>query len=151
MTVLAGQDIRDRFIFTPFHERSQFNGMSYGLSMAGYDVRVAEDLLLFPGDFSLASTVEHFNMPNDVLGIVHDKSTWARQGLSVFNTVIEPGWNGYLTLELKNQSDNVLKIDAGSPIAQIVLHQLTQEAEKPYQGKYQNQRKGPVGAILEGV
>lgn len=149
MSVLAGQEIRRRGIFKPFNERSKVNGMSYGLSMAGYDVRIAQSVILWPGDFRLASTIEHFDMPNDVLGIVHDKSTWARRGLSVFNTVIEPGWQGFLTMELRNQGYEELVIEAGSPIAQIVLQRLTEPAEQVYDGKYQNQPARPVEAILE--
>lgn len=104
MTVLSGQTIRNLDIFQPFVERSRHakSGTSYGLSCAGYDVRIAQAVLLRPGAFSLASTVEHFTMPSNVLGRVHDKSTLARMGLCVQNTVIEPGWCGHLTLELRN-------------------------------------------------
>jgi len=100
--ILSAQSIRKRGIFTPFCEKSFANGLTYGLSHAGYDVRIAEDVELKPGDFTLASTVERFEMPEDLVGMVHDKSTWARRGLSLFNTVIEPGWHGWLTLELVN-------------------------------------------------
>ena len=66
-----------------------------------YDVRITCcDALIEPGQFLLAATVERFQMPNDLMGIVHDKSTWARRGLVVQNTVIEPGWHGYLTIEV---------------------------------------------------
>jgi len=133
---------------SPFSERGVFEGMSFGLSTAGYDVRVAEDLVLFPGAFALASTIEQFNMPNMLVGIVHDKSTWARRGMAVQNTVIEPGWKGYLTLELTNHSSEPMFINAGSPIAQIIFHYTDIEAE-PYSGKYQNQEAGPQQARFE--
>jgi dCTP deaminase len=123
--------------------------MSYGLSSAGYDVRCKQTIILPPSAFSLASTVERFVMPPDVLGIVHDKSTWARRGLSVFNTVIEPFWIGWLTLELVNHGTEALVIEAGDPIAQIVLHQLTEPTEQGYSGKYHYQGDEPVAAILE--
>ena len=55
-------------------------------------------------------------MPRDMVGVVHDKSTWARRGLSVFNTVIEPGWRGKLTLELVYHGGQDLLIPAGSGI-----------------------------------
>ena len=84
-----------------------------------------------PGGFTLASTLEEFDMPDDVLGIVHDKSTWARMGLAAQNTVIEPGWNGYLTLELTNHGDEEIFIDDGTPIVQIIFHMLDQPAEPP--------------------
>lgn len=152
--ILSGQSIRKRGIFTPFCERSKQNGMSFGLSVAGYDVRInadkpGVDMVLQPGESALSSTLEHFEMPNDLLGVVHDKSTWARRGLAVQNTVIEPGWRGYLTLELTNHGSETLVIRDGDPIAQIILHVLDEPAEKPYDGKYQDQDKGPQEARFE--
>lgn len=88
-------------------------------------------------------------MPDDVVAFVHDKSTWARRGLSLFNTVIEPGWNGFLTLELVNNSNKELFISEGSPIAQIIFMRMEEAAEKPYTGKYQNQKRGPQEARHE--
>lgn len=154
MTILSGQTIRSLGIFTPFNERTVFNGMSYGLSYAGYDVRIAEDVTLSaspygPFKFSLASTLERFEMPDDCLAFVKDKSSWARQGLSVFNTVIEPSWNGHLTLELVYHGNEVLRILAGSPIAQIVFHKLDTAPEFKYEGKYQNQESGAQSARFE--
>ena len=141
--ILSAQTIRARGIFTPFCERSKAFGMSYGLGPAGYDVRIAESMLLPPGGFALASTMEHFDMPRDVLGTVHDKSTWARMGLAVQTTVIEPAWRGILTLELTNHGREALSIHAGCPIAQIILHLLDKTTEMPYEGRYQNQTAGP--------
>lgn len=149
--ILSGQSIRERGIFTPFHERTVFNGMSFGLSYAGYDVRIAQGVTIPSKGFTIASTLEHFNMPNDLLAQVTDKSSWARCGLSVFNTVIEPGWNGYLTVELVNHSDHRLEIIEGSPIAQIIFFHTDRPIEKPYDGKYQNQPNWPVHAIMEKV
>ena len=155
MTVLSCQSIRELGVFTPFNERKVFNGMSYGLSYSGYDVRIAEDVnlsasLYGPFRFSLASTIERFEMPDDCLAYVKDKSSWARQGLSVFNTVIEPGWRGYLTLELVYHGNGKLHIPSGSPIAQIIFHKLDQKPEFKYEGKYQNQQAGAQPAIMEG-
>ena len=136
-------------IFTPFCERSKFGGKSFGLSAAGYDVRIKQALTLKPGEFKLASTFEHFNMPSTVLGVVHDKSTWARMGIAVQNTVIEPGWRGYLTLEITNHSQETIHILEGEPIAQILLHRTDEPVEAPYLGKYQDQESAPIKAILE--
>ena len=147
--ILSGQSIRKRGVFTPFHERTKFMGMTFGVGPAGYDVRVAGALTLAPGDFALASTVEHFSMPLDALGIVHDKSTWARRGLALQNTAIEPGWRGWLTLELTNHGHETLEISAGMPIAQIILHMISMADEVGYSGKYQDQQRGPQAAILE--
>lgn len=147
--ILSAQAIRARGIFTPFSERAKAHGMTYGLGPAGYDVRVREDIQLTPGGAALASTIEHFDMPNDLLGKVADKSTWARRFLAVQNTIIEPGWRGYLTLELSNHGATTLLIPAGAPIAQIILHLLDQPTESPYAGKYQDQCQGAVAAIHE--
>ena len=147
--ILSGQSIRRRGIFTPFHERTKFLGMTFGVGPSGYDVRIAETLVLEPGGFTLASTMEHFDVPGDVLAIIHDKSTWARRGLALQNTVAEAGWKGWLTLELTNHGPEALGICAGMPIAQVILHRLDEPAEKPYDGKYQDQPRGAQTAILE--
>jgi len=97
------------------------------------------------GRFVIASAIEQFQMPSYLVGIVHDKSTWARRGLSVFNTVIEPGWCGFLTLELVYHGRQVLHIPAGTGIAQVVFHRTTERAS--YDGKYQGQPDRPVEAI----
>ena len=147
--ILPAQKIRQVMPLVPFHERTVVNGMSFGLSHAGYDVRIAESIMLPAGGFCLASTMEKFVMPNDLIAMVHDKSTWARRGLSLFNTVIEPSWTGYLTLELVNNADMLLQIEAGDPIAQIVFMRLEEPTESPYSGKYQNQEAGPQAARSE--
>lgn len=144
-------------------EKCKEHGVSFGLSEAGYDIRIKQNITFIPdgiscrvgimcpdgpdfseGRFILASTIEEFQMPTNLVGIVHDKSTWARRGLSVFNTVIEPGWKGFLTLELVYHGQEELVIPAGSGIAQVIFHELTQPMR--YEGKYQNQGDEPVAA-----
>src|SRR4051794_32851997 len=103
--ILSGQTLRNMVpAILPFCERTQgeYDGftLSYGLGPAGYDVRIDQEVTLVPGTTRLASTFEYFYMPNFCMAIVHDKSTWARKGVAVQNTVIEPGWRGFLTLEL---------------------------------------------------
>lgn len=139
-----------RQILTPWNERSKASGMSYGLSCAGYDIRSKQGATLAPGQFVLLSSVENFVMPDDVIGIVHDKSTWARRGLSVFNTVIESSWTGWLTIEAVNHGAESLKIHEGDPIAQIIFHQMAAPPERGYSGRYQNQTDEPVPAKLLG-
>ena len=122
------------------------HGVSCGLSEAGYDLRIAQSVTLHPFKrFALASTYEKFQMPNHLVAVVHDKSTWARRGLSVFNTVIEPAWRGWLTLELVYHGCGVLRIPEGAGIAQVLFHELFQNAK--YDGKYQDQPDRPVAAI----
>jgi dCTP deaminase len=132
----------------PFFERTAEHGMTFGLSACGYDVRIAESFVLWPLMFSLASTIERFQMPNDCCAMVMDKSTWARRGICVQNTIIEPGWCGYLTLEITNHHFWPVRFIAGMPIAQIVFQKLDEETELPYRGKYQNQQAGPQQARL---
>lgn len=122
------------------------HGVSYGLTEAGYDIRIKQSVTLHPVQrFALASAIEEFDMPRRLVGIVHDKSTWARQGLSVFNTCIEPGWKGFLTLELVLHGNGELYIPAGAGIAQVLFHELIEPAA--YSGKYQSQADMPVEAI----
>lgn len=155
--ILSGADIAARSgILTPWAEPGRYGGTSYGLSYAGYDLRLSslrvpgddtlyDFFLIPPGKFMLGATMERFSMPLDLLGIVHDKSTLARHGLSVFNTVIEPGWQGFLTLELVNHGPRPVELVQGMGIAQVVFHQLSSPAN-PYEGKYQNQESGPQEA-----
>ncbi len=143
------------------------HGVSWGLSEAGYDIRIKQDVIFKPaantvatkwmdngkqfgvwdyGRFTLASAIEEFDMPDCLVGIVHDKSTWARKGLSVFNTVIEPGWKGFLTLELVYHGNEELIIPAGSGIAQVIFHRTSNKAK--YEGRYQNQSDEPTPAKM---
>jgi dCTP deaminase len=137
-------------MISPFVERDVARGMSFGLSAASYDVRIAESVTISPGEFVLASTMERFCIPDDVLIVAHDKSSWARRGLAVQNTVFDPGWRGYATLELTNHGRSCLAILAGDPIAQIVCHLLTEATTQPYSGKYQDQEAGPQHARDDG-
>lgn len=141
-------------------EKLTTHGISYGLSEAGYDIRIKQSVVFDQrgyrdyyirndveegdGRFCLASSIEEFQMPPNLVAEVKDKSTWARRGLSVFNTVIEPGWNGFLTLELVYHGNKELIIPSGSGIAQVIFYQLTDHAR--YKGKYQNQENKPVEA-----
>jgi dCTP deaminase len=134
----------------PFHERTVHpeTGTSYGITLSGYDVRVREEVELMPGHFMIASILEYIQMPLDLVGFVKDKSSLARLGLAVQNTVIEAGWRGYLTLELSHHGRDRLRLPAGSPVAQIMFLRIDQPTEG-YQGKYNDQPPVPVAAIRE--
>lgn len=147
--ILSAQSIRERGIISPFFERTVSHGLTFGLSSHGYDVRIKQHLWVPQGRFKLASTVEHFDMPTDVCGRVHDKSTLARLGLAVQNTIIEAGWRGFLTLEISNNGYRDLELLPGQPIAQIIFELLDQPTDQPYAGKYQDQADEPVEAKLE--
>lgn len=133
----------------PFEKRGVFQGMSYGLSSCGYDCRIDNFYIVEPGAFVLAATIERFCMPINICAVVHDKSSWARRGLCVQNTVFEPGWEGYATLELTNHSKNIIVLEKGMPIAQVMFHMLDAPTSQPYKGKYQNQEAGPQETRLE--
>lgn len=152
--LLPYQDIQLRCqtmkMIDPYVESTVAFGMTYGLGPAGYDVRIAEHVYLPAGGFSLASTIESFNIPDDLLPLVVNKSTWARRGLSAFNTVAEPGWRGKsLTLELANHGPDDIVLKRGMPICQILFLMLRAPTEMPYNGKYQDQPAGPVPAIYD--
>jgi dCTP deaminase len=139
--ILSMESIYARKPLTPLVSKGVQNGLSYGLSNASYDVRIEQNLILWPGRFALASTIETFNMPDDLAGVVMDKSTNARRGLCVQNTFIDPGFRGFLTVELTNHSWRFIRLQAGDAIAQIVFHQLDHPT-KGYSGKYQDQQRG---------
>lgn len=136
-----------RGMIKPYSEKRHFGGMSYGLSPNSYDFRLDQDIWLWPGRFVLASTIERVKMPTNVTAVVHDKSSWARCGVSVFNTVIDAGFEGNVTLEISLRSFRFMRIKRGTAICQFIFHSLDKTAEKPYDGKYQGQRQGPVKAI----
>ena len=144
------------------------HGVSYGLGEAGYDIRIKQEILFSPknnfvtsnwiqdgekygsfndGNFTIASAIEEFQMPDKLVGVVHDKSTCAGKGLSVFNTVIKSVWNGFLTLELVYHGQENLRIPAGAGIAQVIFDEVS--VPNSYDGKYQNQEDRPVDAIME--
>jgi dCTP deaminase len=102
-------------------------------------------LVVPPRSFVLAATVERFVLPLDVVMVVRDKSSWARQGIFVQNTVAEPGWRGWLTLEISNDSSRPIVLPPGCPIAQVMFERLDEPTEQPYPetGKYQDQAAGP--------
>lgn len=162
--IVNGQSLYDARPFLEMEkEKKREHGVSYGLAEAGYDIRIKQEIKFLPhvgthviysdddfqgyGNFTIASAIEAFNMPSNLVGVVHDKSTWARRGLSVFNTVIEPGWAGFLTLELVYHGSEELVIPAGAGIAQVLFSRI--ENPGHYDGKYQNQADQPVEAVFE--
>ncbi len=171
MSILADHQIKNFEIIDPFHERTVFRGMSFGVSSAGYDVRVdltnawdmttqghdlrtvhttdGDGILLGDRQSALVGVVEHFNMPLNVVGFVHPKSTWARRGIIPAHCVLEPGWKGYLTMLLTNHSGEDVTIVDREPIAQIIFHAMDQMPLNSYTGKYQGASCGPQGPRFE--
>ena len=109
-------------------------------------LRASEDgsqyWLLPPHSYALGVTVETFNMPRNVVGICLGKSTYARSGLIVNTTPLEPGWRGRLVLEFSNSADLPIRIYANEGIAQVTFFESDEDCETSYAdrtGKYQDQ------------
>ena len=99
---------------------------------------------------ALASTMERFAFPHNVCGSVLDKSSFARVFVSAFNTHLDPGWDGFLTVELVNLGDTVVEYKQGDPVCQIKFEWLDEPTDLPYVGrKYSDQPARPVAAINE--
>jgi dCTP deaminase len=109
-----------------------------------------EPFILHPGEFVLGSTLERVALPNDLVARLEGKSSLGRLGLLIHSTAgyVDPGWDGYLTLELSNVANLPITLYPGMKIGQISFFRLTTEAETPYGGagsKYQGQR-GPTAS-----
>ena len=163
--------IEESMIF-PFEDKQVREGkISYGLSSYGYDARVSEEFKIFtnvnseivdpknfkstnfvtkngteciipPNSFALARTVEKFKIPKDILVICLGKSTYARCGIIVNVTPLEPGWEGYVTLEFSNTTPLPAKIYANEGVAQFIFLKGKETPEVTYadrKGKYMGQ------------
>jgi len=138
-SLLALAPIKDMYQSKLVHHES---GTTFGLSGNGYDIRLRQSILIQPKQFVLGSSIEEFQMPANLLGVVHDKSSNIRQGISVFNSVIDSGWNGFLTLEIYNHSNAAIQLMVGMGIAHILFHEVVHPTI--YEGAYQNQPDRPV-------
>jgi deoxycytidine triphosphate deaminase len=145
--------------------KEKAGGVTHGLAEVGYDVRIKQGLHFtydkFDNPITIINTdgeikrqfgwavnvnvIEEFTMPKDLVGIGYPKSSWNRQHLRLGSPVIEPGWNGFLTISLNYVGDEDLRIDPGSGIMQVIFTRL--ESEAAYQGRYQNQANQVVGSI----
>ena len=146
--------------------------VSYGTSSYGYDVRCADEFKIFtninstivdpkefepanlvdfrgpvciipPNSFALARTVEYFRIPRSVLTVCLGKSTYARCGIIVNVTPLEPEWEGHVTLEFSNTTPLPAKIYADEGVAQMLFFESDEVCETSYAdrgGKYQGQR-----------
>jgi dCTP deaminase len=157
----------------PFVDDQVRSGViSYGVSSYGYDVRVGDEFKVFtnvyntvvdpknfdsksfvdikadvciipPNSFALASTIEYFRIPRDILTVCLGKSTYARCGIIVNVTPFEPEWEGHVTIEISNTTPLPAKIYANEGIAQVLFFQSDEPCTKSYKdkkGKYQAQR-----------
>ncbi|MGE0875704.1 MAG: dCTP deaminase [Burkholderiales bacterium] len=146
--------------------------VSYGTSSYGYDIRCSTEFKIFtninstivdpknfdeknfvdftgevciipPNSFALARTVEYFRIPRNVLTICLGKSTYARCGIIVNVTPLEPEWEGHVTLEFSNTTPLPARIYANEGVAQVIFIESDEVCETSYKdrgGKYQGQR-----------
>ena len=106
---------------------------------------------LEPGEFCLAHTEEMVFIPGSLSAIVAGKSTWARKGLTIHQTAgwIDPGFNGKITLEVKNVGNCVLELKIGEPIAQLVLMENSNLPLNEYNGRYQGAEHVEGAKVLQ--
>ena len=102
-----------------------------------------------PPSAALAYTMEDLRIPNHITAQVADKSTYARLFCSAFNTFIDPGFTGNLTLELVNHGPMPIIIKRGDPIVQLIFTVLDKPTDRPYAGKYQHQTRAAHGPRYE--
>ncbi len=161
-----------RRMIEPFVEAQRREGViSYGLSSYGYDARVSDEFKIFhnidsavvdpkdfspkgfvdrkepvciipPNSFALARTVEYFRIPREVLVICLGKSTYARCGIIVNVTPLEPEWEGHVTLEFSNTTTLPARVYANEGAAQFIFLKADETCEVSYadrKGKYMKQ------------
>lgn len=169
--ILNDKEIAEIEPVIPFKkEQNNDKEISYGLGSFGYDIRIDDEFRIFtdvhaaeinpknfdedafvrvkdesclipPNSFCLAKSMEKFDMPDNLFGLVVGKSTYARCGIIVNMTPVEPGWSGYLTIEISNTTPLPARIYAEEGIAQVVFFR----GERPKvtygdrKGKYQDQ------------
>ena len=166
------QQVISKNMIEPFEDSLKKDGvLSYGLSSYGYDARVSNKFKVFtnidsvtvdpknflsesfvdkeadyciipPNSFVLARTVEYFRIPRNVLVICVGKSTYARCGIIVNVTPLEPEWEGQVTLEFSNTTPLPAKIYANDGAAQFLFFKSDKECKNSYadrKGKYMNQ------------
>jgi len=159
-------------MISPFEPSQIKTGViSFGLSSYGYDFRIADEFKIFtnvlnavvdpknfdpksfvdfkgkvciipPNSFVLGKSIEYFKIPRDVIGICLGKSTYARCGIIVNVTPLEPSWTGFVTVEISNTTPLPAKIYAGEGICQVIFVRGSQVCEVSYEdkkGKYQKQ------------
>lgn len=113
-----------------------------------YKTIVADEYLLMPGQFILATTMEYIHLPNNFTAFVEGRSSLGRMGLFIQNAGwVDPGFEGEITLELFNANRCAIKLKAGRRIGQLVFAQMDHDADHPYQGKY-NGQKGATGSKI---
>ena len=123
---------------------------SSGVITLGSEIRYktieTDTYVLLPGQFVLATTMEYFELPDDLTAFVEGRSSLGRMGLFIQNAGwVDPGFKGEITLELFNANRCAIELKSGRRVGQLVFAKMDAPAEKPYAGKYQGQR-GATGS-----
>ena len=167
------KEMAEKGMITPFAESQIREGViSYGIGSYGYDMRISDEFKIFtninntivdpkkfnlksfidfkgdvcvipPNSFVLATSLEYFKIPRDVIAICLGKSTYARCGIVINVTPLEPEWEGHITIEISNTSPLPARIYANEGIAQLIFLGADEICEKSYAdkaGKYQAQK-----------
>ncbi|KKM81402.1 hypothetical protein LCGC14_1330160 [marine sediment metagenome] len=107
---------------------------------AGLDLRLQESIALMPGKFTLGLTAEIVRMPNDLMGFCNLRSSWARRGIIIPPTIVDPGFRGRLVIEMVNFSEEMIVLQEGERFLHLIIAKVT--GAIPYCGQYQNQYMG---------
>ena len=109
-------------------------------SKIGYKTITADTYLILPGHFVLATTMEYFELPDNLTAFVEGRSSLGRMGLFIQNAGwVDPGFKGEITLELYNANRCAIELKSGRRVGQLVFAELDDHALNPYNGKYQGQ------------
>ncbi len=110
----------------------------------------SDEIVIPPNSFLLATTEEYVQLPNNLTAFVEGRSSIGRMGLFIQNAGwVDPGFSGKITLELFNANRLPIRLKAGRRICQLVIAEMDQEAEFPYQGKYQGQDTAVGSKVFE--
>lgn len=111
-----------------------------------YKTITSDTYILLPNQFVLATTMEYFDLPDDLTAFVEGRSSLGRMGLFIQNAGwVDPGFKGEITLELYNANRCAIELKAGRRVGQLVFAKMDDKAINPYNGKYQGQR-GATGS-----
>jgi dCTP deaminase len=109
-------------------------------SQINYKTITTDTYLIMPGEFVLATTMEYFELPDNLTAFVEGRSSLGRMGLFIQNAGwVDPGFKGEITLELYNANRCAIELKAGRRVGQLVFAEMDAPAINPYNGKYQGQ------------
>jgi len=115
------------------------------LNPAGYDLRLSAEVALAPSEHRLVATMERVELGRDLVGILHVRSSLAREGILASLALVDPGFRGQLTISLFNSGRKMIQLKAGERFVQLTFLRLGRQAAAKYEGRYQDSL-GVVGS-----